>query len=402
MSRSAAPDRPPLSRSEWVDAACRSALAVSVPLIREALDRYGLRLIFLSGSASLGEAVGYDAGDGVPRAVLSDLDLGAVTERPVDAAARARLAEALHRSSDASNGSTPAVSLGCYELRQLTTQVPTLGQTDLAGHALALEGDERLLARMTAPPHEQIPRYEGVRLVGNRALELLDFAESWNEPVVSVRAQHALAKAATSLWTAWLVSERKYATGMAARVALLDAPAARSAPREVVQIARSWAPFLLDPSPRTLPAGIGLLDGYRAALLRLLAEIDRPLDPRFPVRAFLDEPIDARSLVRAWRRARRSRAAERGAAEATAWVVKLVTHALMHGYAPGTPAGRRMAAAASFWLAAPIHARGASAGDRPDLEEAWRESLVRLLGEEIPAGPDALSGLRAQLLPLDV
>lgn len=173
----------PHSPQAWVDALCR-ALLEPVPAIVEArLAPWRPRALILGGSAALGEALGgivarEDGGE--LRALLSDLDLWAVTERAAPPEARADLDAALRAAATetlARHGAvavTPGpVTLGLLPSAALERQRPTLGLVDLVDRGRTLWGDPSLRKRIRAPRPAEIPPYEAWRLVGNRSRELL-------------------------------------------------------------------------------------------------------------------------------------------------------------------------------------------------------------------------------------
>lgn len=355
----------PYSQDPWVDQRCRDALAKVLPALIERLTPHGLRFLFLGGSACLGEALGWDS----PRRVLSDLDLGAVTERwvPFEAQEDLRRWLAEQRQVDG-----PEVTIGCYEARRLGEQAPTLGWVDLSRHAVTLFGDPRWRERFLAPDAERIPHYEGTRLIGNRALELWrEAARIAGAPAGDGEAvlafAHALAKAATGLGASWLVRRGEYVSTLAARLDLLDRLRGQL-PTELRAAIDAFRPYFDRPHAGAVPHGG--VELYRLALRRLLDEAgESPLE-----RGLLLEPLRMRDVARGYLRARRLGFP----------VGSLLRQAVANGDPLGTFDGRRWALAVRYWLEE-------GEGD------AWRRAGRRWIGYELPHEPRAVAGLDSPL-----
>jgi hypothetical protein len=418
------------SASGWVDAALHAALARALPAILEPARPFRPRGLVLSGSAALGEAVGWEADDPAERLVLSDLDLGLVTADRVPEGERIRIVAAAGAAGTATASAgvpgaiagareaekpagvpTPApgaavfpkveVTLGFYETSWWSRQTPTPGGVDARSRGIVVWGDITLPARLLGPVAGRVPPWEAVRLVGNRALELLAAPDPHSRPAPGPRGWYALAKAVTSLWTARLIGEGRYRVGWSGRRILLEEEAQRTnagAADAVVRGVLAWAPFLDRPCARTLPMRAAWLPAYRDALETWLASLPPDLrGPGEPVEsAFLAEPVSLRERWRAWRaEGRRAGGRARwpgGSGGYDALPVRLA-------WAPGTPGGRRMAAAVLYWRDLP---------ERPELSwgesplsafdaPAWEERIRRLLGRPVPAGPGCRSRLMAAL-----
>jgi hypothetical protein len=417
------------SAAGWVDAALRAALARSLPAILEPARPFRPRCLLLSGSAALGEAVGWGAENPAGRLVLSDLDLGLVTADRVPeedrvrivAAARAAgmavasagLQENLARVRGAegpAGGSRPPgdpavfpdveVTLGFYESAWWTRQTLTPGMTDARSRGIVVWGDTTLPARLAGPVAGRIHPWEAVRLVGNRALELLAAPGPESAPALRPRGWYALAKAVTGLWTARLIVEGRYRIGWNVRRALLEeavrGPSARGADA-VVRGALAWAPFLDRPCEQTVPTGPAWLPAYHDALETWLASL--PPDLRGSGEAiegaFLAEPVSLRERWRAWRA---EASPIRGLARSTGGSGKCALPVRL-ARARGTPGGRRMAAAVLYWRELPERPEPAW-GESPLAAfeaPAWEGHIRRLLGRSAPAGPGCRSRLMATL-----
>lgn len=414
----------PFSASGWVDAALHAALARAVPAILEPARPFRPRCLLLSGSAALGEAVGWEAGDPAERVVLSDLDLGLVTADRVPERARVRILDAARaagasmssagvtedvaggrRTEGSARGSTPPqgssaspkveVTLGFYESAWWTRQTPTPGTIDARSRGIVVWGDTAFPARLAGPAVERVPVWEAVRLVGNRALELLASPGSQAGPDLRPHGWYALAKAMSSLWTARLIVEGEYRTGWGPRRALLERGACGTGAADaIVRGTLAWVPFLDRPCERNLPARQAWLPGYHEALGAWLASL--PSDLRGEgdriEGAFLLEPVSLRERWRAWRaegRGDRGCASVPGGPGRPALPARLV-------WAPGTPGGRRMAAAVLYWRHLPERPEPAWGESPMDGSEgsAWDEQVCRLLGRPVPQG----SGCRARLM----
>ncbi len=403
----------PLSADRRVDKALRQILERALPGVRGLLDPYRPRLIFLGGSAALGEAVGWDTGAGHPL-LLSDLDLSVVTDDPVPAAIRAEV-DRWCRAPDGPGagyaGGADVVTVGTYAASSLGGETPTPGVYDFARHGRVLWGDGRLLGhflpgRLAEIEPAGIGFYEGVRLVGNRSLELLRVSPPPHQgggrellALDRARAFFTLAKACAGLWTASLIFEGRYVAGWGRRAALLDAPAgdaaAESTP-EIREAALLWGAFLRAPSEATLPQAGKRLSSFRdglAAWFDLL--VRRSAGPW--IEAFLAEPNTVRQWARAWRRPSPPRPGR-----------SRLAAALRRGTGD-TPSARRRAAAALYWWVLPEDPDpgwdGAAAGAWPEAESA---SAIRALPEtDRPstrrAGPEVEWAVAIrQLLGIDV
>ncbi len=417
------------SASGWVDAALRTTLARALPAILEPARPFRPRGLLLSGSAALGEAVGWEADDPAGRLVLSDLDLGLVTADLVPEAERIRIVAGARTAgtvtgqtgppgdvaglqgagrwsgdetspADAAASPRVEVTLGFYESAWWTRQAPTPGMADARARGIVVWGDARLLERLPGPVAARVPSWEAVRLVGNRALELLAAPGPQSVPTLRPRGWHALAKAVTGLWTARLIIEGRYRTGWAARRVLLDQATGRGnagVADAVVRGALAWAPFLDCPREETLPPRSAWLAAYQDGLAAWLESLPPDLRaPGEPVEGtLLGGPLPMRERWRAWR-AEESRARE---------IARLPGGCGLHAlparlaWAPGTPGGRRMAAAVLYWRDLPERPEPSwgesplAAFDAP----AWEERIHRLLGRSVPAGPGSRSRLTAAL-----
>ncbi len=282
------PDRL-MSAQPWVDEDCRRLLTLALPRIVDGLRPYGPEVVFLGGSASLGEAVGWEGEEG-RTLLLSDLDLGAIVARPVPHGIGRNLV-------DPAPGEMPVLTLGCYEARFLDRQAPTPGMVDLAAKAHVLWGDPSALRRFHVPEPAAIPPWEAYRLLGNRCLEL-DAAEAR----AGVPAMYAVAKAATDLWTSWTVARGAYCSGWRERSSSLDRDTLR-APADVLAAVFALREFRMHPAPDRLPAGHEPRDLFARGLAAWL-EADpggfrrrgRGLED-----AFLREPAGLRNRLQRWR-----------------------------------------------------------------------------------------------------
>jgi hypothetical protein len=414
------------SAAGWVDAALHTALVRALPAILEPARPFRPRCLLLSGSAALGEAVGWEADDPAGCLVLSDLDLGLVTVDRVPEGERVRIVAAARAAGTAATaggvvgdaagvrgtegpagGSTPPgdsvvspdveVTLGFYESAWWTRQTPTPGMADARSRGIVVWGDTTLPARLPGPVAGRVPPWEAVRLVGNRALELLAAPGPRSAPALRPRGWYALAKAVTGLWTARLIVDGRYRTGWGARRILLEEEARgpnAGAADAVVRGALAWAPFLGCPCEGTLPTRTAWLPTYHEALQTWLASL--PPDLRGPGEAiegaFLAEPVSLREKWRAWRaegRGARGPGRPRGGSGRSALPTRLA-------WAPGTPEGRRLATAVLYWRDLPERPEpcwGEPPFDGSDAS-AWDEQVRRLLGRSLPAGP----GCRARLM----
>lgn len=417
------------SAAGWVDAALHTALARALPAILEPARPFRPRCLLLSGSAALGEAVGWEDDDPAGRLVLSDLDLGLVTADRVPEGERVRILAAARAAGTAaasagvpgdiagiSGTERPAggwaapaeravspdveVTLGFYESAWWTRQRPTPGAVDARSRGIVVWGDTTVPARLAGPVAGRIPLWEAVRLVGNRALELLAAPGPQFVPALRPRGWYALAKAMTGLWTARLIVDGRYQIGWNVRRALLEeaarGPNAGTADA-TVRGALAWVPFLDRPCERTLPAGAAWLSTYHDALETWLASLPSDLrGPGDPIEgAFLAEPVSLRERWRTWR------AEGRPTGERARLPGGSGTHALPMrlAWARGTPGGRRMAAAVLYWRDLPERPEPAWGESPLAASEApgWEEHIRHLLGRSVPAGPGCRGRLMATL-----
>ncbi len=377
---------PSLSADPWTDRACRDLLEWSAPRILSGVEPRRPVLLFLGGSASLGEAAGWNGRGG--RFLLSDLDLAVVTKEAVAASERDEILTELNGPGGPaprlSAGGLP-VTVGFYVENQIARQAPTPGLVDLRTRALTLWGPAELLSRFRAPSEDRIPRWEAFRLIGNRALELL----AAPGPVVSedaarARRLHALGKAMTGLWTSQLILEGRYRIGWRARAALLPEPGLRvstgsgSAKDLAARAAAAWTAFLEAPGEDRIPPAEDGAAWYHAALAIWMGSAGGEA-------VIAREPCSARDRVRRIRQEIRRRDPR----------ARALSHWLAAGRdfiagPPGTPEGRRMAAAVLYWHLLPERpepAWGIGAGGDPIPALEWDRGMKRLLGAALPAGP---------------
>lgn len=382
------------SSDPWTDQACHTLLDDALPRILGALERHRPGLVVLGGSAALGEAVGWSPGPGGgSRFLLSDLDISVVTRHPVDAATRRRLIAELNREDGPAGDLSPdlpPVTLGLYESSWLERQDPTPGLLDLKNSGLCLWGDARLLRRFVTPPPNRLKAWEALRLVGNRALELLRAPED-GSPSSRARRLHALAKAVTGLWTARLLQEGRYRSGWKEQEAVLveapgDDPVAASA--------RIWAPFRTAPAERRLPPPEQGLPLYRAALTRWLETSAVGCEGE-PESIWLGDPGSLHTRAILWRmevqRLRETRSLR------TLWP-------RIPWAAFSAPEGGRMAAAVLYWRLLPERPEPVWGDRAPEplgfvLERVWRRRTRRYLGREVAPGPGCRRRLRVEIGP---
>jgi len=359
------------SSEGWVDQACREQLGHFLPVLLEDLVRFRPRLAFLSGSGALGEAVGTSLPDGGP-VVLSDLDLGVVTEFPVPPN---------HRLPAAT--SPVEIGVGLYLLDDLPRQEPTLGVVDLRRRGLPLWGEPDLLQQFPAVTPEDVPLSEAVRLIGNRSRELLQVSNPR-----SIFALHRWAKMVGALYTADSVLERRYETGWAARQASLEG---RMGDRVINRLARDWIPFLRHPSLDDVPPRLpGLLrEGLSEFFSR--ASVGGAGQEPHPAAAFLAIPTTFRQRLREWRRE-----------YPTIGVSRTVKFRLS-----SVPEYRRLGLAAAYWTFGPERPEpiwekrpGSGAPSRGGNETKAGSGEGELLGSEVSGWREATGGLLGH--PLDV
>lgn len=436
-----------LSPIPWVDQRCRAALRSALEWLGPALEPFGLRVLFLGGSAALGEAVGWRGPDG-EGVVLSDLDLGAVTWRDVPPARRREIARRLAGRDGAGGEAGPRPTLGLYGTRYQGVQAPTPGLVDLVRAGIPLCGDARVLRRFTVPAPERIPGWEAYRLIGNRSWELLTSPDPSGAFPDRARALHGMAKACFGLWTAWLILDGRYRVGTARRLGMLDAtPAsgpdaaalpepvgtflpepggaapsgsgvrraprstgeaspgpeaaaagargtAAGAPAEVLEAVRAWRRFLLEPGEDLVPGDAARLDLFGRGLTALLRRRGHPIEElarggaEGPDAPFLRPPVRIRDRVRGWLSVCRTWGS---GPYGFPWALRSGLEA--------TPEARKLGAAVLYWICVPERpepawGRTARGAEEPTAIAAWTAGTRRLLGRTLPPG----AGARGRLI----
>ncbi len=381
------------SAQDWVDESCREQLRRVLPRLVEALSDYGVRLVFLSGSAGLGEAVGWE---GDERFVLSDLDLGVVLRHAVPADVHTRLARELDALSDPVGAE---VGFGLYPAEALPRQVPTPGAVDFLARRRLLWGDPKAFG--TFPPFtpEDLPSWEGYRLVGNRCRELL-FGGSAGpggnrtaQDVTSLRPDRArieslylLGKWIDGIATASLVFQGRYLVGRSDRWQAFTNDRTLNVPVEILDAHAVWRTFLERPAPETAPSE-ALADSIRAgsrALQMVLEQANPETGGRGIEDAFLRDPRTLADRLRAWRAAVRDE-------PMTTWSWALRSRFV------GSPEIRRLGAAVLYWLSLPEDPEPDwGRVDRTTELELWSR-VERLLGDRIEPGAGAKNRLRSRL-----
>ncbi|MBK8231450.1 MAG: hypothetical protein IT349_13600 [Candidatus Eisenbacteria bacterium] len=355
----------PFSHQAWVDQRCREVLARALSPVSAALEPCAVRAIYLGGSASTGEALGRI---GPVPVVLSDLDLAFIVDHwPSTALRRA----AQHAADTLLEDGDPHLTIGIYPTAALGRQAPTLGWCDLVTAGTILWSRPGTFLPLVAPAPARIPAYEGFRLLGNRALELWSASaererDHGTDPRSDARFTHALAKALTANWTAWLVFRGAYCVGQRNRLRLIGQV---PAPDSVGELARLAGRYF--EQPESSGPDFSTLQPYRLALRRVLME--SPDLPR--ERIVLRDQLALRDLWRAWRDHFRLRPGEGGA-------MRVLGRCMLNGDPIATPELRRLALALRYWA-------------EPD--EEWNAYSRRWMGRELP--PEAASAERLPALP---
>ena len=214
---------PPEPVHRWVPgtgSGLSEILACVLPSVRAAAGN-ALEAVLLSGSHATGEAVwATHAGH---RVSLSDLDLYVILrdEAAVPAARRAlRLPESrvLLRA-----GLAGPAEAGFVTLDGLARMSARPGTVELARSARVLEGDPGLLARLPHWEPGAIGPEERLRLLENRAFELLWARLIGSTGLEALRAQHAVLKCALDLAAVRALGRGELPATAAARVSLATA-----------------------------------------------------------------------------------------------------------------------------------------------------------------------------------
>jgi hypothetical protein len=192
-------------------------LACVLPSVRAAAGD-ALEAVVLSGSHATGEAV-WASHDG-QRVSLSDLDLYVILrdEAAVPGARRSlRLPPAdvlLHA------GLAGPAEAGFVTLEGLARMSARPGTVELARSARVIEGDPGLLARLPRWEPGAITQEERLRLLENRAFELLWARLIGSSGLDGLRAQHAVLKCALDLAASRALDRGELPASAAARVSL--------------------------------------------------------------------------------------------------------------------------------------------------------------------------------------
>ena len=191
-------------------------LACVLPAVTTAAGQ-ALEGVLLSGSHATGEAVWVShAGR---RVSLSDLDLYVVLrDEAAVGAARRSLRLPVSGALLAAGLAGPAEA-GFVTLDGLARTPARPGTVELSRSARVVAGDDTLLARMSRPAPGEISLDERLRLLENRAFELLWARLAWAPGLEGARAQHAVLKSALDLAASRTLSQGELPAGAASRVA---------------------------------------------------------------------------------------------------------------------------------------------------------------------------------------
>jgi hypothetical protein len=289
-----------------LDGALRDYLREALPFLLRAAASWEPLALFLSGSARWGEfvALRLESGRWLP---LSDLDLFLVVARRTEDLNR-RLRAELGRLDPGPFVEHPARP-GSFAAADLGRQAPTLGLGELHAASCCLWGDAGWLARFPDPRRTGLPRFEVLRLLLNRCLELVA-AWAGRDRWAPWRRDYALEKAAADLGTAILARHGLLVWGAGERWRRLEACAAGwGVPQALVDRIGRAVRRRLDPAP----AGRTDEEAWRegtplrelAPWIRwvrdsLVAWMDRPGDPRA---LLAQEGVGSRESLRELRRA---------------------------------------------------------------------------------------------------
>ncbi len=201
-----------------------SAASPWAPVVSRILAACGrdLRALVLGGSHATGDAV-WAAVDGRAGS-LSDLDLYVVMrdrESATRAAARAHADRAGLSTAAAACGLVAPLEPGFLaeaEWRALPARPATL---ELARAAVLLDGDAAVCASRPRPRPRDVGAEERLRLIENRAFELLEafLLLDADEPWARLRVRHATYKVAADFATVLALDSDEWPAGLEARIA---------------------------------------------------------------------------------------------------------------------------------------------------------------------------------------
>lgn len=296
-----------LSPEPWVGEAAAARLPASLDTIRRRAEGFRLRAVFLGGSAVHGELCGLVTPEG-ERRVLSDLDIGVLTERRIDWETRDRITHELDRAE----GAGPEARCGFYCAEDLARQAPTLGMVETARSGWVLLGSASELGRFSLPAPRQIPIWEARRLLANRLLEWIEARESADP----IRSAYAGAKLVSDIAAVALIGRGLFrGGGFAARAA--DLREFRLLGGEALDRVARWTAWRLSPDWNRLPFEGDPVRGEGAGSLgwavreSIAVGLDLCGEDSRASSCFSDPAVSSRVRIRSWRRWVARRAGER-------------------------------------------------------------------------------------------
>lgn len=162
---------------------------------------------------------------------------------------------------------------------------PQIFGFELLAHGRTVWGDESLLANAPRFPASRIPKFDAWRMLNNRLLEQLEWADSIAEADRQqlLHILYQLAKCYIDLGTAVLLFAGKYESSYAARASALEALAQETTDHEMwfvhplAERVGECTAFKLAPQVAMKPLGVRLdagdLDEVRADICRALADM---------------------------------------------------------------------------------------------------------------------------------
>ncbi|MBU1702533.1 MAG: hypothetical protein KJ970_06845 [Candidatus Eisenbacteria bacterium] len=220
----------PFAQHPEFERALRRLMEWTIPALLKRSSEVLPQALFLSGTAAWGEMSGVPCSNGL-WLPLSDIDLSLVVKHrtpELKGILEHDLQQNFRERGRATGLSASPVTIGTYDIKKLRLQAPTLGVAEMRRAGCCLWGDAKLLYRFPDPERDGLRRWEIIRLLFNRSMELVeacaaaDKAAATGDEEAAWKRGYLTAKMSSDLGTILLAMEGRLLWGMANRLSVLD------------------------------------------------------------------------------------------------------------------------------------------------------------------------------------